>query len=119
MVWVILDSFNPATGTGHTPDANLGIGFAGLTSPTGSLVVQQYAGGYITVTTGEEYRRPAWDRDGKPRQHRVHQRSDQRNLHGLRHYRLPGGGTAAGPNFFVTTFQTFDNNANFRMPQRL
>ncbi len=44
------DDFNPATGTGHTPDANLGTSWANLSSPTGSMIINNYQGRERIVT---------------------------------------------------------------------
>ena len=47
------DNFNPPTTTANTPDANLGTAYSGLSSPTGSLVITEFTGGYTTDSTGE------------------------------------------------------------------
>ncbi|MGA2443573.1 MAG: autotransporter-associated beta strand repeat-containing protein, partial [Tepidisphaeraceae bacterium] len=106
------DNYNPATGTGETPDANLGTSYAGLTSPTGSLVVNGYTGGYVTVSTGEaivDY--PGTGTESAASVSFINALTSGTCM--AYDITAPGGGTTPSTTYYETTFETFDNNGNF------
>jgi len=104
-----LDNYNPATGTNHTADAQLGTAYSGLSSPTGSLVVNGYTGGYTTVSTGEMITDlPGTATESPASIAFINALTSGTCL--AYDITAPGGGTAASTTYFETTFESFDNN---------
>jgi autotransporter-associated beta strand protein len=104
-----LDNYNPATGTNKTPDANLGISYAGLTSPTGSIVVQGYEGSYDTITTGEMITDlPGTSTESPASVAFINALTTGTCM--AYDITAPGGGTTASTTYYETTFETADNN---------
>jgi fibronectin-binding autotransporter adhesin len=106
------DNYNPASGTTHTPDANLGTSYAGLTSPTGSLVINDYTGGYDIMTTGEMIANNA--------NSATESTASQAFINALTSgtclaydITAPGGGTTGNTTYFESTFETYDSNGGF------
>jgi fibronectin-binding autotransporter adhesin len=103
------DDYNPATGTNHAADANLGTAYSGLTSPTGSLVVNGYTGGYSTVSTGEMISDlPGTATESPASIAFINALTSGTCL--AYDITAPGGGTAISTTYFETTFESFDNN---------
>jgi len=107
-----LDMYNPATGTGKSPDANLGTSYAGLTSPTGSLVVNDFPGGYTRFSTGEminDY--PGTGTESTASAAFINALTSGTCM--AYDITAPGGGTTASTTYYETTFETQDNNTSF------
>ena len=104
-----MDNYNPPTSTGHTPDANLGSSWAGLTSPTGSLVITEYTGGYsITSSTEMINDYPGTGTESTASKAFINALTGSTCL--AYDITAPGGGTAASANYYETSFETYDNN---------
>jgi autotransporter-associated beta strand protein len=107
-----LDNYNPPSTTGHSPDANLGVSWAGLTSPTGSMGIEEYSGGYSVSTTGEminDY--PSTSVESAASKAFVTALTSATCL--SYDITAPGGGTTITGSYFETSFETYDNNGGF------
>jgi len=108
-----MDNYNPAAGTGHTADSNLGTGYAGLSSPTGSLVINSYLGAYAVVTTGEMIVNTAGTTTESAASSAFINALGAGQMLAI-DFTAPGGGTTLVSGYsFLITFGTFDSNPNY------
>jgi autotransporter-associated beta strand protein len=103
-----LDNYAPASGTGHTADAQLGTSYAGLTSPTGAMVIQGYTGGYDIVSTGEMLPDLPGTNTTSPAGEAFYKNLTSSTCIAY-DITAPGGGTAPSSTYYETTFESYDS----------
>jgi autotransporter-associated beta strand protein len=102
----------------NSGDANTGKSYAGLSSPTGSLVINGYTGSFDTVGTGEMIvDLPGTSTESPASTAFVNALTSGTCL--AYDITAPGGGTTASTTYYQTTFETLDSNGGFNTSGRL